>query len=78
MAHSGVYSRYVKSGKENLCDESILTVKEVSKMLKCSKAHVYNMINNGRLSTFQIGEKKGYRVYNRDVERIMAEQIEVE
>lgn len=78
MAHSGVYVRYGKNGKEGHGDDekrdAVMTVKEVCKKLKCGKTHIYNMINSGKLSVFKVGEKKGIRVYVRDVERIMEEQ----
>jgi excisionase family DNA binding protein len=74
MAHSGVYSRYGKSGTENLCGESILTVKEVSKMLKCGTTHVYNMVSSGKLSAFRVGDKKGIRIRESAVHKIMEDQ----
>jgi excisionase family DNA binding protein len=76
MAQSGVYSRYGKNGKAGLRGEDILTVKEVCDLLRCGKTHVYNMINCGKLKKFQIGEKRGIRIYAKDVERIMEEPKE--
>lgn len=70
MAHSGVYSRY---GKEKPVSDSVMTVKDACKILKCGKTNIYNLINCGKLSAVKVGEKKGIRIYERDVDRLLNE-----
>lgn len=80
MAHSGVYVRYGENqgkGSANQRNSKVLTVSQVKNMLNCSKNHVYDMIKSGKLKAFRIGETKGIRVYERDVEQIKTDQIEV-
>jgi excisionase family DNA binding protein len=79
MAHAGIYARNRRdlsdsklSGNDS---DSILTINQVSARLSCSRAHVYNMIESGRLPAFKIGEKRGFRIYERDVNHIMSEQM---
>jgi len=80
MAHSGVYVRYGKDRAKNTDktsgSETVMTVRDVRERLNCSKTQVYDMITSGKLPAFKVGEKKGLRVYGRDVDRIMAEQME--
>lgn len=40
--------------EHNTLDE-LLTIKEVAEYLKCSRQHVYNMINRGELITNKVG-----------------------
>lgn len=70
MAHSSVYARSLK--KKNV-ESPVLTVKQVAERLGCSTRHVYNMINENKLNSFKFGVEKGIRVYESDLEKIMAE-----
>jgi len=48
------------------CDEDVLTITEVAAHLRCSKAHVYNLINGAvpgvrRLKAMSMGRRKVVR-----------------
>lgn len=64
MAHSGVYVRYGKGqgSVEKSEKNKLLTVNQVKARLSCSRTHVYNMIENGKLKAFKIGEIRGVRI----------------
>lgn len=77
MAQSGVYSRYGMDRKAIGIDnsrETILTVKDVCEMLKCGTSHVYNMVNSGKIPAFRLGDRKGIRIKESDVKKVMEEQ----
>lgn len=77
MAQSGVYSRYGKS-RENesktIRNGKALTVNQVKDRLNCSRSHVQNLISSGKLKSFRIGETRGIRVYESEIERITCDR----
>ncbi|WP_024333102.1 helix-turn-helix domain-containing protein [Desulfotignum balticum] len=54
--------------------DRILNVEQVRDRLKCSRAHVYNLINTGVIDAFRVGRQKGVRVKESVVARFIAEQ----
>jgi len=42
--------------------DRILNVEQVRERLKCSRAHVYNLINAGEIDSFRVGRQKGVRI----------------
>ena len=77
MKHSEVYSRNRKDlgGVVISKKDKALTVEQVRKRLNCSKSHVNNMINEGKLKAFKIGTIRGRRVYVSEVENYKENQM---
>ena len=77
MAHAGIYARNRRDLSESQASgknyDKVLTVSQVKAKLNCSKTQVYDMINAGKLRSFRVGEKKGFRIYESDVEKVMTE-----
>lgn len=54
--------------------DRILNVEQVRERLKCSRTHVYNLINTGAIDAFRVGLQKGVRVKESVVQRFIEEQ----
>ena len=54
--------------------DRILNVEQVRQQLKCSRTHVYNLINTGVIDAFRIGSRNGLRVKESAVRRFIEEQ----
>jgi len=54
--------------------DRIVNVEQVRDRLKCSRAHVYNLINTGVIDAFRIGSRNGLRVRESVVQRFIKEQ----
>ena len=52
----------------------LLTVGEVAGALRCADQTVLNLIYGGQLRAFRIGPKRGYRVSEKDVERLLLDR----
>jgi len=52
--------------------DKLLNVEQVRKRLKCSRRHVYNLIEKGELPAFKIGVRQGLRVKESQVELFLA------
>ena len=79
MNHSAVYARNrrdLNSVVAPVKKDKALTVEQVRTRLNCSKSHVNNLINEGKLAAFKIGAKRGKRVNESDLDRYQQEQIE--
>lgn len=79
MAHSGVYARNRRDLENDgmvvkPVKDKVLTVMQVKERLNCSKAQVYNMITDGLLKSIKIGEKKGIRIKESDVDNFISNQ----
>jgi len=57
-----------------LFNENILTIEEVSKVLKVSKRTVYRWVDSGDLKTARIG-RKTYRVFESDLKKFIRKYI---
>ncbi len=47
----------------------VMTVSELAKRWNCSRKHVYKMRNDGKLQMFCIGESKGWRITDAEIEK---------
>ena len=79
MIHSAVYARNRRdltggNGVAKHIDKD-LTVAAVAKLLDCGKSHVYNLIDEKKLQAIRIGQRKGYRVKESEVDRFKAVSI---
>ncbi len=52
--------------------DKLLRISQVATRLNCSRRHVYNLIDRGRLAAMSIGEKgRGKRVRESDLNRFL-------
>ena len=52
--------------------EPLLTVDDVAKLLRISRASVYNLVRTGDLKTVRIGNLRKTRFRKRDIEDLVA------
>ncbi len=78
--HSFVYRRNrpdLKSPEHSRGDR-LLNIDQVRRRLNCSKSHVYNLISSGELPAVTLGESKGKRVYEADIDQYLNDRAEKE
>jgi excisionase family DNA binding protein len=51
-----------------------LNIDQVRQRLNCSRSHVYNMIQAGKIDAFRLGSRNGLRVKESEVSRFVADQ----
>jgi excisionase family DNA binding protein len=49
----------------------LVTVVETARLLDCSRANVYGLIEAGELPVISIGRSRGYRIDRRDIEEFI-------
>jgi len=79
--NSFVYKRLIELKKENIStdekkkiikiDKDLLSVIEVSKIIGVSRQQVYNLIEEGKLPSYQLG-KKGLKVSKNELEKFIS------
>lgn len=79
--NSFVYKRLIELKKENISpeekkkivkiDKDLLSVIEVSKIIDVSRQQVYNLINEGKLQAYQLGDK-GTKVSKIELENFIS------
>ena len=79
--NSFVYKRLIELKKENISpeekkkivkiDKDLLSVIEVSKIIGVSRQQVYNLIEEGKLSSYQLG-KKGLKISKTELEKFIS------
>jgi excisionase family DNA binding protein len=77
--HAFVYKRSrpdLKDAGSNPQDR-LLNIDQVRRRLNCSKSHVYNLIQMGELPAVTLGESKGKRVYESEVETYLSRKNDV-
>jgi len=67
MKHAAIYERNRPAPKDPDKGRA-LTISIVAQRLECSVSNVYNLINSGQLVRTKVGAKKGYRVYESDLD----------
>ena len=51
----------------------LLNVQQVRERLQCSRQHVYNLVNNGTLVAIKIGQRRGIRIREDSLERLLSQ-----
>lgn len=78
--HAFVYRRNrpdLKNGDKSRTDR-LLNIDQVRRRLNCSKSHVYNLIQAGGLPAVTLGDSKGKRVYESEVDLYLERKQEAE
>jgi excisionase family DNA binding protein len=81
MADPRAYKKTVIPPRKGLLSKEkgkILRVNQVKDLLNCSRTHVYNLIDCGKLKAFRIGDRKGIRIYEAEVAKIIEEWEEAD
>ena len=55
------------------CKIKLLRVNQVAERLSVSKMGVYNLIHAGKLRSVRVGEKKGYRIEEAELEKFVVD-----
>ena len=55
--------------------DKLLTVEQIHERLNCSRRHVYNLIEQGKLPGFRIGNKNGLRVRESNLEAFIQQRV---
>lgn len=51
-----------------------LNIDQVRERLNCSRSHVYNLIQAGKIDAFRLGSRNGLRVRDSEVRRFVRDQ----
>lgn len=58
--------------------DRLLNIEQVRARLNCSRSHIYNLIQSGDLEAVTLGNSKGKRVYESEVDRYLQSRREAE
>jgi len=58
--------------------DRFLNVEQVADRLNCSRRHIYNMINYGKIKAFKIGGRNGFRIRESVLEEFIRDREEAE